>query len=100
MRRLIARLDIKSSHLIKGVQLEGLRKVGDPNVFAARYYGQGADEIVYMDSVATLYGRNNLSEIVSRAVRDIFVPVTVGGGGALASGHTRPAARRCRQDRH
>lgn len=78
--RLIPRLDIKGSNLIKGVHLEGLRIVGDPQEFAFRYYEQGADELIYIDSVASLYGRNNLSEIVSRTARDIFIPLTVGGG--------------------
>lgn len=78
--RLIARLDIKGPNLIKGIHLEGLRVIGDPQVFARRYYEQGADEFIYMDTVASLYGRNNLQEIVRRAAQDIFVPMTVGGG--------------------
>jgi cyclase len=78
--RLIPRLDIKGPNLIKGVHLEGLRVVGDPQEFARRYYEQGADELLYMDSVASLYGRNNLSDIVKRTVQDVFVPITVGGG--------------------
>jgi len=78
--RLIARLDIKGPNLIKGIQLEGLRVMGDPQEFATRYYQQGADEIIYMDVVASLYGRNNLSEIVRHAAQNIFVPLTVGGG--------------------
>ena len=78
--RLIARLDIKAPNLIKGVHLEGLRVIGDPNVFAKSYYEQGADELVYMDIVASLYERNSLTEIVERATKDVFVPLTVGGG--------------------
>lgn len=78
--RLIARLDIKGPNLIKGIQLEGLRVIGDPGVFAFKYYEQGADEILYMDSVASLYGRNNLTEVVARAAEEIFIPMTVGGG--------------------
>lgn len=78
--RLIARLDIKAPNLIKGVQFEGLRKLGDPNKFAKRYYDAGIDEIIYMDIVASLYQRNSLLDIVSRTCRDIFVPLTVGGG--------------------
>ena len=78
--RLIARLDIKGPNLIKGIHLEGLRVIGDPQEFAVRYYRQGADELLYMDVVASLYGRNNLSDIVQRAVRNVFVPITVGGG--------------------
>lgn len=78
--RLIARLDIKGPNLIKGVHLEGLRVIGSPNEHALRYYRQGADELVYIDCVASLYGRNNLSDIVMNAVQNVFVPITVGGG--------------------
>lgn len=78
--RLIARLDIKGPNLIKGVHLEGLRVIGDPQEYARRYYEEGADELIYMDTVASLYGRNNLTEIVSRTAREVFVPMTVGGG--------------------
>jgi cyclase len=78
--RLVARLDIKGLNVIKGINLEGLRKVGIPSELALNYYLQGIDEIIYMDSVASLYGRNHLSEIVKEAVKNIFVPLTVGGG--------------------
>lgn len=78
--RIIPRLDIKGKNLIKGVQLEGLRVMGDPNEFALRYYQDGADELVFMDIVASLYGRNNLSDIISRAADQVFIPITVGGG--------------------
>lgn len=80
MVRLIARLDIKGSNLIKTVQLEGLRVVGDPKTAAQRYYSAGVDELIYMDIVASLYGRNQLQDIIQNAARDIFVPITVGGG--------------------
>lgn len=78
--RLIARLDVKGPHLIKGIQLEGVRKVGDPKAFARRYYEQGVDEIVYMDAVASLYDRGVLYDIVRYTAENVFVPVTVGGG--------------------
>lgn len=78
--RLIPRLDIKGKNLIKGVHLEGLRVIGDPQEYAVKYYEDGADELIYMDAVASLYGRNNLSEIISRTVQNVFVPITVGGG--------------------
>lgn len=78
--RLMARLDIKGDNLIKGVHLEGLRVIGSPNEHAVRYYQQGADELIYMDAVASLYGRNNLIEVVRRTTRDVFIPLTVGGG--------------------
>jgi len=78
--RIIPRLDIKGKNLIKGVQLEGLRVIGDPQEYAVRYYEAGADELIYMDIVASLYGRNNLSDIISRAAAKVFIPITVGGG--------------------
>ena len=78
--RLIPRLDIKGPNLIKGIQLEGLRVIGDPNLFAIKYYENGADELLYMDSVASLYGRNNLQELITKAVQDVYIPITVGGG--------------------
>jgi cyclase len=78
--RIIPRLDIKGKNLIKGVQLEGLRVMGDPQEFALGYYRAGADELIYMDIVASLYGRNNLSDIIRRAADQVFIPITVGGG--------------------
>lgn len=78
--RLIARLDIKGPNLIKGIHLEGLRIIGDPCVYALKYYQQGADELLYIDCVASLYGRNHLADTIRRAAKDIFVPMTVGGG--------------------
>ncbi len=78
--RLIARLDIKGPNLIKGVQMEGLRVMGDPHDFARRYYDAGVDELLYIDIVASLYGRSKLTEVVRRTAQDVFVPMTVGGG--------------------
>lgn len=78
--RLIARLDIKGANLIKGVHLEGLRIIGSPNKYAIKYYSQGADELIFMDSVASLYGRNHLEEFIKMVAKDIFIPMTVGGG--------------------
>ena len=78
--RIVARLDIKNENLIKGIHLEGLRKLGDPNKFAKEYYDDGVDEIIYMDSVASLYGRNSLENILEKTVKNVFVPITAGGG--------------------
>jgi len=78
--RLIARLDVKGPNLIKGIHLEGLRVIGNPNDYAKKYYESGIDEIIYMDTVASLYGRNNLSDIVKKTVKNVYVPITVGGG--------------------
>ena len=95
--RLIARLDVKAPNLIKGVHLEGLRKIGDPNEFAKRYYEAGIDEILYMDIVASLYERNNLLDIVEHTTRDVFVPITVGGG--IRSGEDVKQALRAGADK-
>jgi cyclase len=78
--RIIARIDVKNDFAIKGIHLEGLRKVGNPNEMAKSYYDQGVDEIIFMDAVAAYYDRNSLTEIIQRACEDVFVPITVGGG--------------------
>ncbi|HEB80133.1 MAG TPA: imidazole glycerol phosphate synthase subunit HisF [Rhodospirillales bacterium] len=78
--RLIARLDVKGPNLIKGVHLEGLRVIGSPHEHARKYYLAGADEILYMDIVASLYGRNNLIDVVRETVTNVLIPITVGGG--------------------
>ena len=78
--RLIARLDVKDENLVKGIQFEGLRKLGDPNRFAQKYYEDGIDEIIYIDIVASLYNRNNLDNIVKKTCENVFIPITVGGG--------------------
>lgn len=80
MIRLIPRLDIKGPNVVKGVNLEGLRVVGRPELFAPHYYAQGADELLFLDTVASLYGRNTLEEVVRRTAERMFVPLTVGGG--------------------
>ena len=78
--RLIARLDIKAPNLVKGIQHEGLRKLGDPNIFAKKYYQDGIDEIYFEDIVASLYERNSLHEIITQTAKEIFIPISVGGG--------------------
>jgi imidazole glycerol-phosphate synthase subunit HisF len=78
--RVIARLDVKGPNVIKGIQLECLRIVGKPGELAEKYYLQNADELIYIDTVASLYGRDNLLEIVHKASDKIFIPFTVGGG--------------------
>lgn len=78
--RIISRIDIKNNFVIKGINLEGLRKIGDPLEIATKYYQEGIDEIIFIDSVASLYGRNNLFNIIEKATKNIFVPITLGGG--------------------
>src|SRR3989344_2874988 len=80
IHRIIGRLDIKGPNLVKGIHLEGLRVLGKPEQFAKYYYESGADELIYMDVVASLYGRNSLLGIVEKTAKEIFIPLTVGGG--------------------
>lgn len=80
MVRIIPRLDIKGPNLVKGIHLEGLRVLGNPEYFAKQYYEAGADELIFQDVVASLYERNSLTEIIERTARNIFIPLTVGGG--------------------
>ncbi len=78
--RIIPKLDIKGPNLVKGIHLEGLRVLGKPSDFAKYYYDQGADELMFMDVVASLYDRNSLHDIISETAKSIFIPITVGGG--------------------
>ena len=78
--RIIARLDIKGENVVKGINFEGIRPVGKPDELAKKYYIQGIDEILYMDVVASLYGRNSIIKYIKEAAKNIFVPLTVGGG--------------------
>ena len=78
--RIIGRLDVKNNFVIKGINLEGLRKIGDPKNIAEKYYKKRIDELLIMDSVASLYGRNNLFDFIKNITKEIFVPITLGGG--------------------
>lgn len=80
MKRVIARLDIKGSNVIKGIHLEGLKVVGLPSELSMKYASDGADEIFFQDTVASLYQRNNLHEIIEKVASNINIPLTVGGG--------------------
>ena len=73
--RIIARIDIKGPNVIKGIHLEGLKVVGQPGAMVRKYYEQGADEIIYMDVVASLYGRNSILSVVEEAAAELFVPM-------------------------
>tara|TARA_X000000368_G_scaffold417505_1_gene414093 strand:+ start:724 stop:1554 length:831 start_codon:yes stop_codon:yes gene_type:complete len=79
-KRIISRLDIKEHNLVKGIQLEGLRILGDPIYFSKKYYDESIDELIYQDCIASLYGNNNLHTFISRISKQIFIPLTVGGG--------------------
>lgn len=97
--RVIGRLDIKNDTLIKGVQFEGLRRLGTPKVAASEYYQAGIHELLYYDAVASLYQRNSLLHLLQEASEFVFCPVTVSGGirsledvaRALASGADKVA---------
>lgn len=78
--RVIARLDIKNHNVVKGINYEGLRIVGNPVVLAKKYYEDGVDEIFFIDCVASLYGQNNLTKIIFESTKDVFIPFCVGGG--------------------
>lgn len=78
--RIIPRLDIKGPNVVKPVHTEALRVVGDPKTFVQRYDAEGADEIIYLDIVASLYQRNLDFDLLKSVTEGIFIPVTVGGG--------------------
>jgi cyclase len=78
--RVIPRLDIKGPNLVKGVHLEGLRALGNPSDFAKYYYNNGADELICMDVVASLYNRNSILKTIREIAKKVFIPITVGGG--------------------
>ena len=78
--RVIARLDIKGENLVKPLQFEGLRVLGKPVDFARKYAKDGADELFYLDTVASLYGRNQLEGLIEETSGSAFIPLTVGGG--------------------
>jgi cyclase len=78
--RIIPRLDIKGPNLVKGIHLEGLRVLGRPAEFARAYYLEGADELLFVDIVASLYQRNQLLPLILETAREMYIPLTVAGG--------------------
>jgi cyclase len=79
-RRLIVCLDVKGGRVVKGVQFEGLRDVGDPVELAMRYEEAGADEVTFLDISASNEERGTLWDLVQRTAERLFIPLTVGGG--------------------
>lgn len=79
-RRLIVCLDVKGGRVVKGVQFEGLRDVGDPVELAMRYEQEGADEVTFLDISASAEERGTLWDLVQRTAERLFIPLTVGGG--------------------
>ncbi len=78
--RIIPRLDVKNNNLIKGINLEGLRVLGNPYDYADTYYKNGADELIFNDAIASLYGINSLHKIIRSLANNIYIPICVGGG--------------------
>lgn len=78
--RLISKLEIKNDYVVKGINFEGIRKIGNPEEIAIDYYNQGIDEIIFSDVVASLYQRNHLYDFIKKFSKNIFVPMTLGGG--------------------
>ncbi len=79
-KRIIPCLDVRDGKVVKGVNFEGIREVGDPVACAAEYNRQGADEIVFYDITASHEGRGVMLDVVRETARRVFVPLTVGGG--------------------
>ena len=79
-KRIIARLDVKGSRLIRAFASEGLRVLGGAKEKTLEYSSVGVDEIIYVDSVASLYGRNSLDDLLRETSKEVFIPITAGGG--------------------
>lgn len=79
-RRIIPCLDVDNGRVVKGVQFVGLRDAGDPVELAAAYDRAGADEITFLDITATSDGRATMVDVVRETARQVFIPLTVGGG--------------------
>tara|TARA_B110000971_G_C20032810_1_gene512330 strand:+ start:2741 stop:3505 length:765 start_codon:yes stop_codon:yes gene_type:complete len=78
--RIIPKLEIKNNNIIKGIEFEGLRVVGNPYELSKKYYDDGADQIIVTDVVASLYSRSNLFDTIDKLTNNIFIPITAGGG--------------------
>lgn len=79
-KRIIPCLDVKNGQVVKGINFEGLREVGDPVEMGAAYSAEGADELVYLDISASFEGRKTFTDLVRRIAERIDIPFTVGGG--------------------
>ena len=79
-KRIIPCLDVTGGRVVKGINFVGLRDAGDPVELAARYNEQGADELVFLDITASSDGRDTMVDVVDRTAREVFIPLTVGGG--------------------
>jgi cyclase len=79
-KRIIACLDVRNGHVVKGINFEGLRSAGDPAALARRYNREGIDELVILDITATLESRRALADTITAVARELFIPLAVGGG--------------------
>src|SRR5438105_8346306 len=79
-KRIIACLDVRNGQVVKGVNFEGLRSAGDPAALARRYNVEGIDELVILDITATIEARRALADTIGAVARELFIPLTVGGG--------------------
>jgi cyclase len=79
-KRIIACLDVRDGHVVKGINFEGLRSAGDPAALARRYNAEGIDELVILDITATLERRRAMADTIRSVARELFIPLTVGGG--------------------
>jgi cyclase len=79
-KRIIACLDVRDGQVVKGIQFQQLRHAGDPGELARRYNVEGIDEVVVLDITATLEKRQALARTINAVAREIFLPLTVGGG--------------------
>ena len=79
-KRIIPCLDVKNGRVVKGVNFVGLKDAGDPVEIAKRYNEEGADELTFLDITASHEGRGTIVEIVEKVAREVFIPLTVGGG--------------------
>ncbi len=78
--RVIPCLDVAAGKVVKGINFQGLREVGDPVQLARAYYEQGADEVTFLDVTATVDARETMYDVVRAAAEQVFIPLTVGGG--------------------
>jgi cyclase len=92
-KRIIACLDVANGRVVKGVNFLELRDAGDPVELAARYNAEGIDELVFLDVAATNENRNTMVAVISRTAREVFIPLTVGGGIRTLSRRSRSCRR-------
>jgi cyclase len=78
--RVIPCLDVADGRVVKGVNFEGLRDIGDPVELASRYFAQGADEVTFLDVHASSENRKTMLDVVTKCAEQVFIPLTVGGG--------------------